>query len=460
MRIVRACTLKIVTAVVVSAFSISLAACGGLPVASGSLSNDDFRTPMSSKEMLLHSFDYTDGAYDTYAGLVFDAAGNLYGTTQLGGTSTCGYVKTCGVVFELTRGASGDWTETVLHDFYACDPLGIWPRAGLTIDAKGNLYGTTDAGGLSCASVEPGTVFELSPNGTGQWTAKALYQFLGANDGAYPQAALTFDAHGNLYGTTSEGGEKYDGTIFELTLQHNGIWLKRTLHSFTNAEGYGPASKLTFDKSGNLYGTSNFGGAYRSGCGGYGCGTAFQLKPDGSGLWTLKVLHSFGNGVDGAGPVSALTIDSAGNLFGVTAQGGRHGSGCLAYGCGTVYELVRGKTDKWTERIIHDFGSKTDGSLPRGDLVFDDSGALYGTAVDGGLDGDGIAFQLVPGANGKWKETILHDFRPGKDGIHPYSGMIFDQAANLYGTTAYGGNHRTGICRKSRGCGAIFEITR
>lgn len=113
------------------------AACGGLPVTGSFLSDANSRSSMDFSEALLHSFDSTDGAWNTYAGLVFDTAGNLYGTTQFGGNSTCGYFDTCGVAFELIRGKHGEWTETVVHSFSSCDPLGIWPRAGLTIDAKG-----------------------------------------------------------------------------------------------------------------------------------------------------------------------------------------------------------------------------------------------------------------------------------------------------------------------------------
>jgi uncharacterized repeat protein (TIGR03803 family) len=443
--------------------------CGGVPVAPDSMPergvpnaaphHQAFPAPSRWRETLLHSFNYKDGAYNIYSGLAFDVAGNLYGTTQSGGDSGCNIDESCGVVFELMRVANGTWMEKVLVRFSPRDPLGFFPRAGVIVDAKGDLYGTTDSGGRFCiSSVSCGTVFELVPN-NGQWTGKVLYAFMGRSDGSNPQATLTFDAAGNLYGTTSEGGGRDCGTIFELTPQRSGYWTIKTLHSFTVREGNSPASKLAFDNAGNLYGTTNFGGAYKSGCGGYGCGIAFQLKPRKNGLWTLTTLHSFGNGNDGAYPVSGLTVDSAGNLFGVTAQGGKHGSACEAYGCGTVYELIHEKTGTWAERIIHDFGSGTDGNLPRGDLILDHRGALYGTALDGGLYGAGNAFRLIPRADNKWEEHVLHNFGNQKDGVNPYSGMIFDQARNLYGTTATGGKYRAGMCRKSGGCGTIFEIT-
>ena len=407
------------------------------------------------KEASIHGFDYVDGAYDTYSGLIFDAAGNLYGTTQRGGESVCDYDESCGIVYELTRAASGTWTETALHAFSQCDSLGFWPRSGLIVDATGNLYGTTDEGGFGCSGVGPGTVFELS---AATWSAKVLHRFVpGGHDGTSPQAALTFDASGNLYGTTSEGGRQDNGTVFELSPQSVGEWKETILHEFVSREGSGPQSKLTFDTAGNLYGTTGFGGADRSGCGGYGCGTAFQLKHGTSGVWSLKVLHSFGNANDGADPTSSLTLDSAGNLFGVTSQGGQTRSGCLPYGCGIVFELVSEKTGRWKERIIHEFGSVTDGNLPRGDLVFDKTGALYGTTVLGGLYGAGIAYRMSRQGN-EWSETVLHDFGNHRDGALPYTGIILDRAQNLYGTTDDGGRYRVGKCRKSAGCGTVFEI--
>lgn len=466
-RIVRHSALRIVPAVCMSSVGASFAGCSGIPPTSGSVSERGaIPAPATSKETTLHSFDFTDGAYNTYSGLAFDAEGNLYGTTIYGGTSTCNLVSTCGVVFELTPVASGEWTEKVLHYFSQNDPLGWSPRSGLIVDAAGDLYGTTDDGGPSCSACG-GTVFELLPN-SGQWTPKVLHAFQVPAYGLSPQAPLTFDVAGNLYGTTAEGGAhyNYDGVVFELTPQPGGSWEYIILHSFTNREGNSPGSKLTFDKVGNLYGTTRFGGAYPSGCGGYGCGTAFQLKPQTNGRWTLKVLHSFGKGLDGAYPVSALTSDSAGNLFGVTAQGGKQNSTgprqCFTYGCGTVFELTRGKSDTWKEQIIHYFGIGNDGNLPEGDLIFDDSGALYGTSVEGGPygrdSGGGNAFRLTP-ARGKWTETILHNFGRGTDGVNPFSGMIFDQAHNLYGTTKSGGSYRGGNCQTSHGCGTIFEVT-
>jgi uncharacterized repeat protein (TIGR03803 family) len=405
-------------------------------------------------EKILHSFNYADGAYNTYADLIFDAAGNLYGTTHEGGASGSGCNGYgCGVVFQLTRAANGKWTEKVLHNFFRTDPLGYFPRAGLTPDAHGNLYGTTDAGGPFCVDYGCGAVFQLSPGKNGNWSGKVLYYFTGGSDGVAPQAPLTFDAAGNLYGTTSEGGDYYAGTVFQLTPDKNGTWTEKVLHAFNVHDGSGPHSRLIFDGAGNLYGTTAWGGADLSGCGGYGCGTAFQLARS-KGTWTATLLHSFGKNKDGAGPWGDLVRDRAGNLYGITNQGGSHDSDCGGYGCGTVFQLRTGSNGKWTEKILHNFDIGKDGFWPSSGLILDAAGNLYGTTAYGGIYEDGNVFQLVRVANGKWTEKVLHAFN-GKDGSNPYTGLIFDAVGNLYGTTASGGVPNSD-CRA--GCGVVFEI--
>jgi uncharacterized repeat protein (TIGR03803 family) len=272
--IVRVWTLRFATALSISGIAASFAGCGGVPITTGSVSEGSLPNatphrqtrpdPNRWKETSLHSFNYTDGAYNLYAGLVFDAAGNLYGTTQSGGDSGCNLDESCGVAFELRPTAKGEWTEKVLHSFFASDPLGFWPRAGLIMDAEGNLYGSTASGGPFCSgSISCGAVFELLPK-RGSWTKKVIHGFVGGRDGDGPGAALTFDAAGNLYGTTAEGGDQDCGTIFELTPQSGGSWTERILHSFSLHEGCEPKSKLTFDNAGSLYGTADFGGAYGS----------------------------------------------------------------------------------------------------------------------------------------------------------------------------------------------------
>src|SRR5271157_110097 len=380
-------------------------------------------------EKVLHSFNNngTDGALP-YAGLIFDAAGNLYGTTWLAGTY--GY----GTVFELTPTAGGGWTEQVLHSF-GNGTDGNQPVAGLIFDAAGNLYSTTVGGG----DYDYGTVFELTPAAGGGWTEQVLHSFGNGTDGASPYAGLIFDAAGNLYGTTYLGGTYGYGTVFELTPAAGGGWTEQVLYSFDYTDGAHPEAGLIFDFAGNLYGTTAFGGTgtFRSG----GCGTVFELTPTAGGGWTEKVLYSFGNSLsDGLGP-GGLIFDAAGNLYGTTAYGG-------TYGGGTVFEVTPAAGGGWTEQVLRSFNG-TDGAFPSAGLIFDAAGSLYGTASEYGAYGDGTVFELTPGGGGNWAEQVLHSFN-GTDGDGPGAGLIFDAASNLYGTTSGGGTY---------GYGTVFELT-
>jgi len=289
-------------------------------------------------ETVLYSFgNSTDGAYPYYAGVIFDAAGNLYGTTYSGGTYNCPGDGGCGTVFKLTPTVGGGWTETVLYNF-GNGTDGYAPYAGLILDAAGNLFGTTTYGGTNrCAEAQYqgcGTVFELSPTAGGGWTETVLHNFDGT-DGAIPIASLIFDTAGNLYGTT-EGGGSYtnDGTVFQLSPMAGGGWTETVLYSFNEQGpgGYGPAAgPLVFDAARNLYGTVFNGGAY------FG-GTVFKLAPTVGGGWTETVLYNFGYSTDGNGPWAGLIFDATGNLYGTTWYGGTYQ--CGQGGCGTVFELT------------------------------------------------------------------------------------------------------------------------
>jgi uncharacterized repeat protein (TIGR03803 family) len=387
----------------------------------------------AAQERVLHNFaaNGTDGYYPE-AGLIVDAAGNLYGTTVAGGAYNSG------TVFELTPAAGGGWTEKVLYSFSGNGTDGRAPYAGLIFDAAGNLYGTTQYGG----TYGLGTVFELTPAGGGSWTEKVLYSFSGnGTDGATPEAGLIFDAAGNLYGTTYQGGTYGYGTVFELTPAGGGGWTEQVLHSFNNngADGSLPAAGLIFDAAGNLYGTTSYGGTY------FYYGTVFELTPAAGGGWTEQVLHSFNNnGTDGITPLSAgLIFDAAGNLYGTTFAGG-------TYGYGTVFELTPAGGGSWTEKVLHNFGNGTDGAGPLAGLIFDAAGNLYGTTGGGSSYGDGTVFELTPTAGGGWTEKVLHSFGNGTDGIFPRADLIMDAAGNLYGTTYQGGTY---------GYGTVFEFT-
>ncbi len=231
----------------------------------------------------------------------------------------------------------------------------------------------------------------------GGWTEKVLHNFGdGGNDGYLPGSGLIIDAHGNLYGTTAGGGTHGDGTVFELSPQGGG-WTEGVLHSFNfnGQDGINPYGGLVFDAAGNLYGTTNFGGIHPACLANFGCGTVFELIPVGGGEWTERVLHSFGNGTDGAEPFfTSLIFDTAGNLYGTTNVGGLHGYG-------TVFELVRTQGGGWADRVLHSFGSGDDGALPFAGVILDGAGNLYGTTQQGGIHtcpvgNCGTVFEITP----------------------------------------------------------------
>ncbi len=344
-------------------------------------------------EKALHSFNLNgkDGANPT-AGVVLDAAGNLYGTTLEGGSfsSECQYG--CGTVFEITPKAGGGWTEKVLHSFNSQDGLAPW-GAGVILDGAGDLYGTTIYGGSGTCFNEPdegcGTVFELTPKADGSWAESVLHSFKNnGKDGNYPQAGVIFDAAGNLYGTTVGGGTTDYGTVFELTPKADGAWTEKVLHNFNGTDGGGnPYASLIFDSSGNLYGTIAGNGNCSSG---NGCGSVFELIRNAGGAWTGKVLHKF-NGADGDNPHASLIHDASDNLYGTTQAGG---NGTCNGGCGIVFELAHNVGGAWTENVLHKFNG-TDGEAPNS-LIFGSSGSLYGPTYLGGAHSSGTVFELTP----------------------------------------------------------------
>lgn len=319
--------------------------------------------------------------------------------------------------------------ETVIYDFLGNSRN---PFGNLTLDASGNLYGTSNSG----------NVFELLPQSNGAWTEKIVYDL--ANHGfSYSIGGVIFDKAGNLYGTAIYGGAKELGTAFELTPKSSGAWNLKVLHTFGNgADGQFPNSALVFDAKGNLYGSTWQGGSSN-------LGTLFELMPQPGGGWKEKVLHNFGNGSDGQYPYSRVVFDSAGNFYGTTDAGGTLGDGI-------VYEFMPQTNGTWKERIIHNFGSGTDGGTPYANLIFDASGNLYGTTAGGGLYGFGTVFELSPQKSGGWKEQVLHNFGNGTDGINPGSNLMFDQAGNLYGVTSEGG----ALACSDYYAGTVFELSK
>jgi uncharacterized repeat protein (TIGR03803 family) len=348
----------------------------------------------SWKEKVLYSFcaltNCSDGASPIFGDLVFDAAGNLYGTTSEGGIVGCGSDNSvgCGVVFQLTPNADGSWTESVLHSFCAHCGDGNGPEGGLIFDPAGNLYGTARFGGTSegCGGSGCGTVFRLAPNSDGSWTESVLYNFPGSNYSPGPY--LIFDQGGNLYGATSANGN--GGTVFRLTPNADGSWTESALHHFSGgSDGQNPWAGLIFDPAGNLYGTTTEGGNLNY-CNGGGCGVVFKLTHNPDGSWREKVLYSFTGGRDGSVPVS-LIFDRAGNLYGTTVEGGNL-SLCNKFGCGVVFKLTPNSKGGWRETVLHSFQDQP-GARPYAPLTFDATGNLYGTA-DGSFYGS--VFEITP----------------------------------------------------------------
>jgi uncharacterized repeat protein (TIGR03803 family) len=385
---------------------------------------------------VLHSFSgLGDGDYP-YAGLSIDRGGNLYGTAFYGGPGMGCYLG-CGTAFRLAQKNSG-WLFSQLYGFRGGLDGGN-PYARVIVGPDGSLYGTTFGGGGGSCEGGCGTVFNLRPpqhataNALGNWTETVLYRFTGGADGGQPAGAdLTFDAAGNIYGTTSGGGtgdcQGGCGTVYKLT-QSGGVWTESVLHNFVTEDGDGlrPWGGVIFDQSGNLYGTTNNGGARLS------YGTVFELTPSGSG-WTETILYKFQDTTDGQYPYSGLIFDQAGNLYGTTCCGGSDGGG-------TVFELTR--SSDWAFSLIYSFT----GSGPYAGLSMDAADNLYGTTNEGGAYNFGAVFKLTP-SQGGWTYTSLHDFCSGgypcSDGAFPMSNVVFDSQGNLYGTTSEGGTYNGG----------------
>jgi uncharacterized repeat protein (TIGR03803 family) len=394
-----------------------------------------------SSEQVLHAFDYFDGAQPFAGSLVFDSAGNLYGTTTFGDNPSC--PQGCGTVFELTPGSNGTWTQTVLYGFKGGKD-GSQPSGTLIRDKSGNLYGVTSFGGQPSCTSGCGTVYKLAPGGNGKWTKSVLHFFSG-KDGANPFGGLTLDSAGNLYGTTRQGGntscsQNGCGVVFKLTPGGQGQWTELVLHAFNGADGSQPDTAVTLDASRNLYGVTPAGGNYKA-CPINGCGVVFKLARVAKGQWSETVLHTF-IGRDGITPAGALVFDAAGNLYGATTYIGTH--------YGMVFQLSPGAQGNWTLNILHIFTSQP-ASYPTG-VTLDAAGNLYGTTTISST-GDGIVFELAI-AGGVTTFKVLHNFN-GTDGNSPQAVPILDTAGNLYGTTFWGGN----LNDCANGCGVVFKIT-
>ena len=366
---------------------------------------------------VLYSFHGAlDGASPT--GVIRDAAGNLFGTTQAGGAFNKG------TIFELS--AAGQ--ETVLYSF-AGGPDGAAPIGGLIRDGVGNFYGTTGTGGTA----NFGTVFRFDASGK----ETVLHSFVGGADGIVPYAGLVADSAGNFYGTTGLGGSHNSGTVFKVDATGN----ETVFHTFAGSpDGFDPRAALIVDPTGNLYGTTGAGGSA-------GLATVFKMSTSGQEI----ILHSFLADGGGNDPVGSLIRDAAGNLYGTTFYGGTRP------GYGVVFKLAPGGR----ETVLYSFKGSTDGAYPAAAVVMDTGGNFFGTTAYGGGEGPciisgvfgcGVVFKL----DNMGQETVLYNFGNARGGAYPESNLVLDSVGNLYGAAPEGGIDG---CRPSRGCGTIFKIT-
>jgi uncharacterized repeat protein (TIGR03803 family) len=335
-------------------------------------------------------------------------------------------------------GTPGAWaqTGTVLYTFTGGTD-GANPQGNLIVDPAGNLYGTTTHGGD--AGQGDGTVYQLVGNGTG-WTENVIHRFVPA-DGFNPETPLAIDGQGNLYGTTFSGGANGQGAVFEMSPAAGGTWTFQVIYSFTGLlDGSSPADGVILDSSGNLYGTANATGQN-------GGGLVYELSRNGSG-WTQTVLHQFIS-ADGRFPGArgTLAFDSAGNLYGTTVGGG-------SVGAGVAYRLSRNGST-WTQTILHTFTGGSDGTNPLGTLLVDPSGAIYGTTSEGGTSNNGTVYRLTRTGN-RWTHTVIYNFPGGASGRFPFAGVIRDPAGNLYGTTTAGAQGAGGVVYKLAPSGSTW----
>jgi uncharacterized repeat protein (TIGR03803 family) len=335
-------------------------------------------------------------------------------------------VQSAGTVFELSPNGSGGWNEKMLYNF--CSSVGCADGASpeysyVIFDSKGNIYGTANQGGAKgCVAANGCGVVWELKSHGGVWKEKVLYTFLGEEDGGNPVNGLVMDPAGNLYGTTYNPYNHKNKTVFELSPSGGG-WKEQVIYDA--GKGY---AGLVMDSAGNIFGAT--------------LTSVFELSPKGKDEWNSTVIHTFPAAPkDGKNADGTPVLDGAGNLYGSTMNGG--------IGPGIIYELSPGGNGQWTEQILYSFkGGKKDGAKPLTGVVFDAAGNIFGTTTVGGAFNDGTVFELIPAGGGSYSEKLLWSFN-GADGNGPYGGLILDSADNLYGTTSTGGTSE----------GVVFEVT-
>jgi len=365
---------------------------------------------------VVHSFTGGLDGSQPVSGLVMSSQGNFYGTTSYGGDFGSG------TVFEV----SSTGTLTTLYAFTGLADGGD-PQAALVLVGS-TLFGTTTRGGAH----SNGTVFSLTLAGK----EAVLYSFSGTSDGSTPNASLTRDSKGNFYSTTFSGGKYGNGVVFELARPKapSKVWTETVLYNFgaNHEDGAEPIAGVTFDKEGNLYGTTSVDGQYSY-------GNVYQLVPGTSG-WTENILHQFELLSDGGTPYAGIVIDTAGNLFGATTEGGQGGTN----GGGTVFEISPNGSS-WTFNTIASLaGWNISGSFRN--LLLVSANTIYGTTHCDGTSTAGTIFKLTL-VNGKWNYALLYQFT-GSTGQYLFCNPILDHAGNLYGTAQIGGSLNDGVVFK------------
>ena len=384
----------------------------------------------------------TVGGGPPFSSLTLDPAGNLYGTTATAGRYGLGSV------FKLTRNQDGTWAENILYSFQGGSD-GSYPLAEVIFDSAGNLYGTTNnGGGCQSSTLEfgCGTIYRLTPQSDGTWTETTLYRFTGGADGAEPGRGPLLEAAGGFYGNAASGGKGW-GVVFKLTPNPDGSWSQHVLHTFRSSDGAGPVGGVVSNTAGNLYGQASYGGG-NNGCGVVyklsqdsngnwsetvlhrfcssirdgafplggglafdsagdlyggtiggaasvncrdGCGTIFRLKHNSDGSWSYRKIHTF-MGTPAWAPFAGLTIDAAGTIYGTTVRGGSADKG-------VIFKLTHNPDGSWTMKVLHNFLGKP-AAYPYARLILDKAGSLYGTTVGTNLccnnGGLGVVFKMIP----------------------------------------------------------------
>ncbi len=408
--------------------------------------------PTTSTFAVVHTFTGAADGGNPFAGVTLDSTGSLYGSAATGGTGSCAYLNTtgCGTLYQIKKHNS-TFLFSPVYNFQGGSTDGEFPARPLVLGPNGTFYGTTVAGGEGSCTFEGapgcGVVFNTGPNPTPPRTPllkfreSLLYKFPDGASGANPFAPVVFDSAGNIYSTTISGGANGFGAVVKLT-PIGGGYTESVIYSFAGgSDGEYPLDGVVFDNAGNLYGTTGYGGGSVA-CPN-GCGTVFKLSPNGNN-WSERVVYAFQGSLDGTYPNAGVALDAAGNVYGNTLQGG-------SFGGGTVCELTPNGSG-YNFNLLFSVPTASGNAIAR--VVLDSSGNLYDVIPGGGAFGAGQVLKLThSGSN--WIYTDLHDFTGGADGARPYGQVNFDSSGNIYGTATFGAGSGCG----GQGCGTVWELS-